>query len=190
MTRRGRLRSGAPARAIDQRVVTLRRSVAVTGLVAVSGKPPRSRAVRTSEGDVPADLVIDAAGAPLSPIEPLVEEGRCRASVSCSGGMRCGRISAVTTGCAKTRAPAPLTTRIVEARRRVHCWHMGFGQRRSMQAVVAPLALDHRFKRLRYPEATVVLRSDSDVHRVARRARPHHGAVRWAVCATHATPDC
>ncbi|HEY1298505.1 MAG TPA: FAD-dependent monooxygenase, partial [Chloroflexota bacterium] len=47
---------------VDQRGVTLRRCLAVTGLVALPGEPPHITGVRTSEGDLPADLVIDAAG--------------------------------------------------------------------------------------------------------------------------------
>ena len=60
-----------------------------------------------------------------------------------------------------TAPPAPRTTRSVEALDEftVGIWGADNG---TMQLVVAPLAMDHRFKTLRYPEVfTAVLRSVS-----------------------------
>src|SRR4029453_6931354 len=66
---------------VTQPGVTLRRGVAVTGLVAIPGEPPHITGVRTSEGDLPADLVIDAAGR-RSPIDHWLKTVGAHASAS------------------------------------------------------------------------------------------------------------
>ena len=140
--------------------VALRRGVTVTGLVAVPGELPQVNGVHTSEGDLTADLVVDAAGR-RSPIDQWLKS--IRAHVSGSSWAECGvayfsrhyRLRAGTT------PPAPLTTRRVEALDEftVGIWGADNG---TMQLVVAPLAMDHRFKTLRNPEIfTAMLRSIS-----------------------------
>lgn len=143
---------------VDQAGVTLRRGVSVSGLVALPGKPPHVTGVHTSEGDVPADLIVDAAGR-LSPIDHWLKAAGAR--VSASSWAECGvayfsRHYRVREG---TAPPAPLTSRTVEALDEftIGIWGADNG---TMQLVVAPLALDHRFKTLRYPEVfTAVLRT-------------------------------
>jgi 2-polyprenyl-6-methoxyphenol hydroxylase-like FAD-dependent oxidoreductase len=142
---------------VDQRGVTLRRGLAVTGLVAVPGEPPHITGVRTSEGDLPADLVIDAAGR-RSPMDHWLKA--IGAHAGATAWAECGvayfsRHYRLREGAAP---PAPLTTRIVEALDEftVGIWGSDNG---VMQVVVAPLAMDHRFKTLRYPEVfSAVLR--------------------------------
>lgn len=143
---------------IDQPGVTLRRSVAVTGLVAVPGEPPHITGVRTSEGDLPADMVIDAAGR-RSPIDHWLKEVGARASASWRAECGVAYFSRHYRLRENAAAPAPLTTRIVEALDEFTVGIWG-SDNAVMQVVVAPLALDHRFKTLRYPEVfTAVLRS-------------------------------
>jgi 2-polyprenyl-6-methoxyphenol hydroxylase-like FAD-dependent oxidoreductase len=138
--------------------VTLRRGVAVTGLVAVPGEPPQVNGVHTTEGDLAADFVVDATGR-RSPIDRWLKT--IGAQVSAASWAECGvayfsRHYRLREGIAP---PAPLTTRRVEALDEftVGIWGADNG---TMQLVVAPLAMDHRFKTLRYPDVfTAVLRS-------------------------------
>jgi 2-polyprenyl-6-methoxyphenol hydroxylase-like FAD-dependent oxidoreductase len=81
MTRRSTIDWVLHHAVVNQPRVTLRRGVAVTGLVAVRGDPPHITGVRTSEGDLTGDLVIDAAGR-LSPIDRWLKEIGAQASVS------------------------------------------------------------------------------------------------------------
>jgi 2-polyprenyl-6-methoxyphenol hydroxylase-like FAD-dependent oxidoreductase len=158
MTRRSTFDWVLQRAAVAQTGVTLRRGVAVTGFVAVSGEPPHITGVRSGEGDLPADLVIDAAGR-LSAIDQWLKNVGARAGAP--SWAECGvayfsrhyrlREDAV--------PPAPLTTRKVEALDEftVGIWGADNG---TMQLVVAPLAMDHRFKTLRFPEVfTAVLRT-------------------------------
>jgi len=142
----------------DQAGVTLRRGVTVSGLVVRPGKPPHVTGVGTSEGDLPADLVVDAAGR-LSPIDHWLKHIGAR--VSSSSWAECGvayfsRHYRLREGAA---LPGPLTSRTVEALDEFTIGIWG-ADNRTMQLVVAPLALDHRFRTLRYPEVfTAVLRT-------------------------------
>jgi 2-polyprenyl-6-methoxyphenol hydroxylase-like FAD-dependent oxidoreductase len=142
---------------VAERSVALRRGVAVTGLVAAQGESIHVTGVRTSEGDLPADLVIDAAGR-RSPIDRWLKDIGAPASVS--SWAECGvayfsRHYRLREGVA---APAPLTTRRVEALDEFTVGIWG-ADNRTMQLAIAPLAMDHRFTTLRYPEVfTAVLR--------------------------------
>jgi 2-polyprenyl-6-methoxyphenol hydroxylase-like FAD-dependent oxidoreductase len=143
---------------VDQPGVTLRRGLAVSGLVARPGKPPCVTGVRTTEGDVPADLVVDAAGR-LSPIDHWLKDIGARASAS--SWAECGvayfsRHYRLREG---TAPPGSPTSRTVEALDEftIGIWGADNG---TMQLVVAPLAVDHRFKTLRYAEVfTAVVRT-------------------------------
>src|SRR5262249_31180807 len=53
---------------VDEPGVTLRRGVAVTGLLASSGNPPHVTGVGTTQGDLRADFVLDTSGG-RSPID-------------------------------------------------------------------------------------------------------------------------
>jgi flavin-dependent dehydrogenase len=143
---------------VAQPRVTLRRGVTVTGLVAVPGKPPHVTGVRTGEGDLAADLVIDAAGR-RSPIDHWLKTKGAHASASSWAECGVAYFSRHYRLRAETVLPAPPATRSVEALDEftVGIWGADNG---TMQLVVAPLAMDHRFKTLRYPEVfTAVLRS-------------------------------
>ena len=143
---------------VDQPGVTLRRGLAVSGLVARPGEPPCVTGVRTTEGDVPADLVVDAAGR-LSPIDHWLKDIGARASAS--SWAECGvayfsRHYRLREG---TAPPGSPTSRTVEALDEftIGIWGADNG---TMQLVVAPLAVDHRFKTLRYAEVfTAVVRT-------------------------------
>jgi len=135
---------------IRQPRVSLRDRVTVTGLVTISGEPPHVTGVRTKEGDLSADLVIDAAGR-RSPIDQWLKASGARTSAS--SWAECGvayfsRHYRLREGAA---LPAPLTTRIVAALDEFMVGIWG-ADNNTMQLAVAPLAMDHRFKTLRYPE--------------------------------------
>jgi 2-polyprenyl-6-methoxyphenol hydroxylase-like FAD-dependent oxidoreductase len=133
-----------------QRGITLRRNMTVTGLVAVAGKPPHVTGVRTNDGELAADLVIDAAGG-RSPIDRWLKEIGARASASSWAACGVAYFSRHYRLRDGTALPAAPTTRIVEALDEftVGIWGADNG---TMQLAVAPLATDHRFKTLRYPE--------------------------------------
>jgi 2-polyprenyl-6-methoxyphenol hydroxylase-like FAD-dependent oxidoreductase len=135
---------------VAQRGVTLRRGVAVTGLVAVPDQPPHLTGVRTTAGDLPADLVIDAAGR-RSPIDQWLRSIGAHASASSWAECGVAYFSRHYKLREPTELPAPRTTRTVEALEEftVGIWGADNG---TMQLAVAPLAMDHRFKTLRYPE--------------------------------------
>jgi 2-polyprenyl-6-methoxyphenol hydroxylase-like FAD-dependent oxidoreductase len=135
--------------------VTVRRGVAVTGLIAGPGDPPRVAGVHTSDGDLRADLVVDAAGR-LTPIDRWLKE--IGAHASDSSWAECG--VAYFSRHYQLRediAPGPPTSRIVEALDEFTAGIWG-ADNGTMQVAVAPLAMDHRFKTLRHPEVfTAVL---------------------------------
>src|SRR5262249_43787535 len=138
--------------------VTLRCGAAVTGLIAGSGEPPHVTGVRTHAGDVPADLVVDAAGG-RSPIDHWLKDIEARHSVT--SWAECGvayfsRHYRVREG---VRLPAPQTSRIVAVLDEFMVGVWG-ADNNTMLLAILPLALDHRFKTLRYPEVfTAVLRT-------------------------------
>jgi 2-polyprenyl-6-methoxyphenol hydroxylase-like FAD-dependent oxidoreductase len=158
MTRRSTFDWVLQRTVIAQPGVTLRRGVAATGLVAVSGEPPHITGVRTNGGDLSADLVIDAAGR-RSPIDHWLKGIGARTGAT--SWAECGvayfsRHYQLREGAA---LPAPPTTRIVAALDEFMVGIWG-ADNNTMQLAVAPLAMDHRFKTLRYPEVfTGVLRT-------------------------------
>jgi len=157
MTRRSTLDWVLLRAVVEQRGVTVRRGVTVTGLIAVPGTPPHVTGVRTSEGDLHADLIVDAGGR-RSPIDRWLKD--IDAHVSATWWAECGvayfsRHYKLRQG---VTPPAPMTTRIVEALDEFMIGIWG-SDNNAMQVVVAPLAMDHRFKTLRYPDVfTAVLR--------------------------------
>jgi len=158
MTRRSTLDWVLQRAMIAQPGVTLRRGVAVAGLAAVPGDAPRVTGIRTGEGVLSADLVIDAAGR-RSPIDHWLKDIGARASASSWAECGVAYFSRHYRLRDNTMPPAPLTTRTVEAldEFNVGIWGADNG---VMQLAVAPLALDHRFKTLRYPEVfAAVLRT-------------------------------
>jgi 2-polyprenyl-6-methoxyphenol hydroxylase-like FAD-dependent oxidoreductase len=129
--------------------VTLRRGVTVTGFTARKIEPPHITGVQTSDGELRADLVVDAGGR-LSPIDRWLRDIGARTSESSRA--ECG--VAYFSRHYQLRediAPGPPTSRTVEAfdEFTAGIWGADNG---TMQVVIAPLAMDHRFKTLKYPE--------------------------------------
>ena len=137
--------------------VTLRRGVVVTGLIAVSGEPPHVTGARTNAGDVQADLVVDAAGG-RSPIDQWLKEIGAHPSVT--SWAECGvayfsRHYRIRKGAS---LPAPPTTRVVMPLEEFMVGIWG-ADNNTMLLAILPLAQDHRFKTVRYPDVfTAVLR--------------------------------
>ena len=143
---------------VAQPGITMRRGVTVTGLIAAPDDVPHITGARTSEGERPGDLVIDAAGR-RSPIDHWLKT--IGAHASASSWAECG--VAYFSRHYRLREdrvpPGSLTTRSVEGLDEFTAGIWG-ADNGTMQLVVAPLAMDHRFRTLRYPEVfTAVLRS-------------------------------
>jgi 2-polyprenyl-6-methoxyphenol hydroxylase-like FAD-dependent oxidoreductase len=156
MTRRSTIDWVLQRAILAQPGVTLHCGVRVIGLLAVPGEPPHVTGVRTTQGDLPANLVIDATGR-RSPIDRWLKE--IGAQSTATWWAECGLTYYSRHYRLREAAelPAPPTTRIVAALDEftVGIWGADNG---TMQLAVVPLAKDHRFKTLRYPEVfTAVL---------------------------------
>ena len=137
--------------------VEVRYGTPVTGLVADPGDPPHVRGVRTDAYQVPADVVVDAAGR-RTPLDRWLDEI----------GARRSRVEAAECGLAyysrQYRArvgdlPGPVATRVVAGLREFLVGIWG-GDNATMQIALAPLAGDRRFAAARDPEIfTAVVRS-------------------------------
>jgi len=135
-----------------------RSRVRVIGLTAAPGQPLHVTGVRTREGNVPADLVIDSTGR-RSPIDSWLTE--IGAATTATWRAECGvayysrhyRLR-------PTRLPPGLPTmRLVAGLDEftVGIWPADNG---AMQMAVAPLAADRRFRPLKHPDVfTAVLRT-------------------------------
>lgn len=138
--------------------VTPRSGVRVTGLAASPGRPPHVTGVRTSNGEVLADLVVDAAGR-RSPIDAWLHEAGARATATWRA--ECGvayytRHYRLRPACEQ---PGPPMTRMVTALDEftVGMWP---GDNGTVQLAMAPLSADRRFRPLKHPEVfTAVLRT-------------------------------
>ncbi|MFC5138619.1 NAD(P)/FAD-dependent oxidoreductase [Actinomycetospora rhizophila] len=136
--------------------VTVRPGVTVTGLLAQGADPPLVRGVRTSAGDVPADLVVDAAGRRSAIDRWLDGIGARRSAVESApcGLAYLGRQYRMRDGAA---LPGPETARVVMG---LDEFTLGIwaGDNRTAQIALAPLAADRRFRTARDPgvfEATL-----------------------------------
>jgi 2-polyprenyl-6-methoxyphenol hydroxylase-like FAD-dependent oxidoreductase len=141
--------------------VTVRCGVKVTGLLTgpgePGGRPPHVTGVRTDDGDLPADLVVDATGR-RSPVDDWLTHIGARAAATWRAECGIAYFSRHYRVRPDADLPSPLVTRIV----------MGFdeflvgkwgGDNGAVQLVVAPLAADHRFRTVRDPRVfTAVLR--------------------------------
>jgi 2-polyprenyl-6-methoxyphenol hydroxylase-like FAD-dependent oxidoreductase len=138
--------------------VTLRFGVRALGLMSKPGQPPHVVGVRTDEGELSADLVIDAAGQ-RSPVDRWLDD--IGAQPAATAWAECGiayysRHYRIRPG---AELPGLPTTRIVAGLDEftVGIWGADNG---AMQLVVAPLATDRRFRTLKHPEVfTAVLRT-------------------------------
>ena len=158
MTRRSTLDWVLQRAILAEPGVTRRCGVRVIGLLALPGEPPHVTGVRTDQGDLAADLVVDATGY-RSPINRWLGEigaqptGTLWAECGVAYFSRHYRLRPA------VELPGPPTTRIVVGLDEftVGIWGADNG---TMQLAVAPLAKDHRFKTLRYPKVfTAVLRT-------------------------------
>src|SRR5579863_1507051 len=130
--------------------VTLRRGVRASGLLAAADKPPRVIGVRTNQGDVAADVVVDAMGR-RSPVDRWLSAigahstAMWRAECGVAYFSRHYRLHRA------VKLPGPAATRIVIGLDEftVGIWGADNG---TMQLAVVPLAVDHRFKTLRHPK--------------------------------------
>ena len=129
--------------------VTVRGGVRALGLLAAAGNPPCVTGVRTDQGDVPADLVVDASGR-RSAIDGWLAGIGARPTATWRA--ECGvdyfsrhyRLRPAAT------LPGPATTRIVAGLDEflVGIWGADNG---VMQLAVGPLATDHRFRTIKDP---------------------------------------
>jgi 2-polyprenyl-6-methoxyphenol hydroxylase-like FAD-dependent oxidoreductase len=138
--------------------VTRRSGTRVMGLLARSGNPPHVTGVRAAEGEIAADLVVDATGYRTAIDSWLKEIGARPSHVQRA---ECGiayfsrhyrfRSGAV--------APGLPTTRIVAGLNEFNAGIWG-ADNGKMQMAVAPLAMDHRFRTAKSPAVfTAVLRT-------------------------------
>ncbi|MEJ2859817.1 FAD-dependent oxidoreductase [Actinomycetospora flava] len=137
--------------------VGVRPGVTVTGLLADrpddgpdGAGPPRVRGVRTSAGDVAADLVVDAAGRRSAIDRWLDGIGARRSSVESAacGLAYFGRQYRMREG---APLPGPETARVVMG---LDEFTLGIwaGDNRTAQIALAPLAADRRFRAARDPD--------------------------------------
>jgi len=138
--------------------VTLRYGVKVTGLLAARRQQPHVTGVRTSQGDLPADLVVDATGR-RSPVDDWLAQIGARATATQQAECGVAYFSRHYRVRPAADLPGLLVTRIVVAFDEFVAGKWG-GDNGAAQLVVAPLAADRRFRALRDPEVfTAVLRT-------------------------------
>ena len=138
--------------------VAVRHEVRVLGLTAEPGVPPRVTGVRTDQGDVGADLVVDATGRRSVVDRWLAEIG---AGPAASWRAECGVAYYSRHYRLRPAAdlPGPPNTRIVVGLDEFTAGIWG-GDNGAMQLCVAPLDVDRRFRTARFPEVfTAVLRT-------------------------------
>src|SRR5580693_7059269 len=138
--------------------VTLRYGVKVTGLLAARRQQPHVTGVRTSQGDLPADLVVDATGR-RSPVDDWLAEIGARATATRQAECGVAYFSRHYRVRPTADLPGLLVTRTVVAFDEFVAGKWG-GDNGAAQLVVAPLAADRRFRALRDPGVfTAVLRT-------------------------------
>jgi 2-polyprenyl-6-methoxyphenol hydroxylase-like FAD-dependent oxidoreductase len=158
MTRRSTVDWVLQRKVVEQPGVTLRCGVRALGLLAAPGSPPRVTGVRTDEGDVAADLVVDATGR-RSPIDRWLAEIGARPAANWRAECGVAYFSRHYRRRPGAELPGPPTTRIVMG---LDEFTAGIwaGDNGAMQLLVAPLDVDRRFRTLKHPEMfTAVLRT-------------------------------
>ncbi|MDQ0377872.1 NAD(P)/FAD-dependent oxidoreductase [Amycolatopsis thermophila] len=127
------------------------RAERVSGLSAQAGPVPHICGVRTAQGEIPADLVVDASGR-RSPIDKWLQHHGARPAEKLSaecGVTYYGRHYRLRTQAA---LPGPLNTRVVTAFDEftavLFCSDHG-----AVQTAVAPLTADHRYRPLAHEDA-------------------------------------
>jgi 2-polyprenyl-6-methoxyphenol hydroxylase-like FAD-dependent oxidoreductase len=138
--------------------VTLRSGVRVLGLLAVPGEPPHVTGVRTDDGDIGADLVVDATGR-RSPIDRWLGEIGARPTAAWRAECGVAYFSRHYRVRPAAELPGPPTTRLVVGLDEFTAGIWG-ADNGAMQLAVVPLATDHRFRTLKHPEVfAAVLRT-------------------------------
>jgi 2-polyprenyl-6-methoxyphenol hydroxylase-like FAD-dependent oxidoreductase len=158
MTRRSTVDWVLQRTILAERGVTLQSGVRVLGLLGVPGEPPHVTGVRTDDGDIGADLVVDATGR-RSPIDRWLGEIGARPTATWRAECGVSYYSRHYRVRPAAELPGPPTTRIVAGLDEftVGIWGADNG---AMQLAVVPLATDHRFRVLKHPEVfTAVLRT-------------------------------
>ena len=158
MTRRSTVDWVLERAVVSEPRVMLRCGERVTGLLAVPGQPPHVTGVRTSRGEVPADLVIDATGR-RSGIDGWLEKIGARATATWRADCGLAYFSRHYRVRPAVKLPGLAVTRTVAGLDEFTVGKWG-GDNGAVQLAVAPLAADRRFRTLRDPEVfTAVLRS-------------------------------
>jgi 2-polyprenyl-6-methoxyphenol hydroxylase-like FAD-dependent oxidoreductase len=138
--------------------VTVRGGVPVTGLVAKPGRPPHVTGVRTDDGDLSADLVIDATGR-RSTIDQWLTAIDARPSHTSAAECGLAYYSRHYRLRTKVDLPGLPTTRIVAGLDEFTVGIWG-EDNDTMVVLIAPLAEDKRFRGVHDPDVfTAVLRT-------------------------------
>ncbi len=158
ITRRSTLDWVLQQAVMDQPGIEVRLGVRVVGLLARPGRPPHVIGVRTDQGELPSDLVIDAAGR-RTPLDRWLDD--IGAAPPATRSAECG--VAYFSRHYRLRPDAELpglpTTRIVAGLDEFTLAVFG-ADNGAMQLAIVPLAVDRRFGRARDPEVyTAVLRT-------------------------------
>lgn len=141
--------------------VTVRSGTRVMGLLARAGSPPHVTGVRTREGEIAgeiaSDLVVDATGCRTA-IDSLLQQIGARPSHVQRAECGIAYFSRHYRFRPGATAPGLPTTRIVAGLNEFNAGIWG-ADNGKMQMAVAPLAMDHRFRKAKSPAVfTAVLR--------------------------------
>ena len=147
MTRRSTLDWVLRRATMAQSGVTTRGGVHVTGLLAKPGRPPHVTGVRTDDGDVSADLVVDATGR-RSTIDKWLAAIEARPTVTSAAECGLAYYSRHYRLRTKTDLPGLPTTRIVFGLDEFTVGIWG-EDNDTMVLLIAPLAEDKRFHAVR-----------------------------------------
>jgi 2-polyprenyl-6-methoxyphenol hydroxylase-like FAD-dependent oxidoreductase len=144
MTRRSTLDWVLRRAVLAEPGVTLRYGCGWSGCLPCLARPPQVTGVRTDQGDLAADLVVDASGR-RSPIDRWLAETGAKPTARRWAECGLAYFSRHYRLRPAAKPPGPLTTRIVQTLDDfvVGIWGADNG---AMQAVVAPLAADRRFR--------------------------------------------
>ena len=158
MTRRSTLDWVLQQAVLAEPGVTVRDGVRVIGLLGRPGRPPRVIGVRTGQGELSSDLVIDAAGRRTPAGRWLEDIGAAPAatwSADC-GVAYYSRHYRIRPG---RQLPGPPTTRIVAGLEEFTLAVFG-ADNGTVQLAIVPLAADRRFRQVKEPDVfTAVLRT-------------------------------
>ena len=158
MTRRSTLDWVLRRAAAAQTGVSVRGGVQVTGLLATPGRPPHVTGVRTDDGELSADLVIDATGR-RSVIDRWLAAIDARPTANSAAECGLAYYSRHYRLRTDVDLPGPRTTRIVAGLDECTVGIWG-GDNGTMILLIAPLAEDKRFRSVRDPDVfTAVLRA-------------------------------